>query len=460
MAMQIKINDIKVNNNRRKVDEIKVKELAESILEIGLINPITVTKNNILIAGAHRLNAVRLLGMDSIECSVVNIDGLMAELVEIDENLIRNELHYIDRGDQLKRRKEIYESLYPKSTRVEKVKQNLKQNIDTALSAPSEILTFTEDVSKKTGQSIRKIREDIQIASKINNDIKQEIKDLDIPKKESIRIAKLEPTEQKQVIEKLKNKQSKKVGQAINQIKQENKLQELKASKDKEINGKIINDDLFNAVNQIDNNSIDLLCTDPPYMVLDEDWDSFNSIDEFMNFTKNWLDAVMPKVKSTGRVYICFSQSYQFDLYNLLKDNDFYGFNFGQSIIWNYKNNNKCSDRKIYRYTYDVIFYLYGKDAGTLNLTDDTYGEAQTSVWTVAIPQTNFNEGKYHPAQKPIELIENIIKTGSKENDIILDCFAGSGTAGVVCEKLNRKYILIEKSKEYCDVIRGRLNGI
>lgn len=147
----------------------------------------------------------------------------MAELVEIDENLIRNELHYIDRGDQLKRRKEIYESLYPETKHNANFKGNQYISSD-AESALEQKETFAEDTAKKTGQSARKVYEEIQISNNIIDNIKDDIKKLDLPKVETLRISRLEPQEQTQVIEKLKNKESKKVGQAINQIKQENKI--------------------------------------------------------------------------------------------------------------------------------------------------------------------------------------------------------------------------------------------
>ncbi len=113
--IKIPIDNIKVNQGRRKTNPEKVAELAESIKEIGLLNPITISNNYNLIAGLHRLEACKLLNYAEIEVNIVSLDGLLAELAEIDENLIREELHYIDRGNQLKRRKEIYEELYPET---------------------------------------------------------------------------------------------------------------------------------------------------------------------------------------------------------------------------------------------------------------------------------------------------------------------------------------------------------
>ena len=105
--MGMEINSITVKQGRRTVDDAKVRELAQSMSEIGLINPITVTQGKVLITGAHRLAAAKLLGWTDIQATVSELDGLRVELAEIDENLMRNELHYIDRGQAFKRRDEL-----------------------------------------------------------------------------------------------------------------------------------------------------------------------------------------------------------------------------------------------------------------------------------------------------------------------------------------------------------------
>ena len=63
-----------------------------------------------------------------------------------------------------------------------------------------------------------------------------------------------------------------------------------------------------------------------------------------------------------------------------------------------------------------------------------------------------------HPTIKPITIIEKLIRNSSDENDLILDCFMGSGTTGVACKNLNRKFIGIELSKEYFEIAKERIN--
>ena len=69
------------------------------------------------------------------------------------------------------------------------------------------------------------------------------------------------------------------------------------------------------------------------------------------------------------------------------------------------------------------------------------------------------SEKGLHPTQKPVALFEYLIKTYTNEGDLVLDNCAGSGTTGVACKKLNRKFILIEKEQKYCEIAKNRLQN-
>lgn len=210
--MKIKISEIKVGDNRREIDEPNVSQLKESILTIGLINPITVTKENKLIAGAHRLEACKRLGWSEIECNIVGIDGLKAELAEIDENLIRHNLDYMDEGEQLARRKEIYEVLYPQTKHGgDRKSEETKRRNPPLDFKPS----FSADTSAKTGMSERTIREKIQVAQKLTPEAKAVVKEKGISKSDAIKITQVEPARQKEAAEKLANHEIKTVDEMI-----------------------------------------------------------------------------------------------------------------------------------------------------------------------------------------------------------------------------------------------------
>jgi ParB family chromosome partitioning protein len=210
--MKIPIESIKVNEGRRPVDFTKVKELAESIKEVGLINPITVRPEGaeyLLIAGMHRLEAYKLLGINNIESNIIFKTDLEIELIEIDENLIRNELHYSERADLLLRRKEIYEELYPETKREATLKQN-RNEIISERTKPS----FVKDTAEKTGQSERTVEMEIQIAKNLDSEEKRIIKDQDINKTEAIKLARMDPEERKPVVELFSKGEVRKVEEA------------------------------------------------------------------------------------------------------------------------------------------------------------------------------------------------------------------------------------------------------
>jgi len=223
----VNISDIKINERiRSNLNKSQVNRLSESINQIGLINPITITKKRVLVAGNHRLNACKKLGWNKIPCVITTIeDSLLLELQEIDENLIRYELHFIDRGNHLKRRKEIYEKINPGTKKGTSQAIGMHKKLGHNVTAPSALTSnqksFVEETSQKFGISERNIREDIQIVKNIAPEIQEQIKENNITKKEAIKLAHLEPKQQKKVIEKIKNKEAKQVTQAITQIKEE-----------------------------------------------------------------------------------------------------------------------------------------------------------------------------------------------------------------------------------------------
>jgi ParB-like chromosome segregation protein Spo0J len=200
IKVKVKIEEIWIGDRKREADSKKVNEIADSIKEIGLINPITVDQNYNLIAGLHRLRACETLGWIEVECNVTDLKGLKAELAEIDENLIRNEYHFTERGEHLKRRKEIYEKIYPESKPEEQRKKGLNVSGEI-ISSLEETKTFVQDTAEKTGVSERTIQQEIQIATNLIPEAKEVVKELDLPKTQVLKLARVEPEEQNKVVE-------------------------------------------------------------------------------------------------------------------------------------------------------------------------------------------------------------------------------------------------------------------
>ncbi len=106
---------------------------------------------------------------------MIDLSGLQAELAKIDENLIRNDLDLIDRGEHLKRRKEIYEAIHPETKAGQSqsigMNKSLGNNVTEIISP-----TFVDDTAKKTGVSTRVIHEEIQIATNLTPESKERLR--------------------------------------------------------------------------------------------------------------------------------------------------------------------------------------------------------------------------------------------------------------------------------------------
>lgn len=194
--MRIPISEIKINLGRREALPERVAELAKSITEVGLLNPITLDKSNTLIAGLHRLEAAKLLGWAEVDCTVSSLEGLQAELAEIDENFVRTDLSAIEYGDLLLRRKEIYEALHPETKhggdrKSEKIKC-AKCTLDSERS-------FVNDTAEKLGVNPSTIRRQVQTAKNMTPEAKAIIRDsgAKVTKKDAMKLSRLKPEQQK-----------------------------------------------------------------------------------------------------------------------------------------------------------------------------------------------------------------------------------------------------------------------
>ena len=180
--MKISILDIEIPTGRDLRTD--VTGLADSINQIGLVNPITVEKTiiseigdqrdgYILVAGRHRLEAVKSLGHETIEAVVVELEDLRRDLVEIDENLIRLDIPVIDQADRMKRRQEIYQALGLSSKHGgdrKSAEYNEENQVATIATC------FSVDTAQKIGLSPRSIYELVQISNNISHDLKAEIR--------------------------------------------------------------------------------------------------------------------------------------------------------------------------------------------------------------------------------------------------------------------------------------------
>lgn len=211
MAQQIvemSISELKITNPYSRTDT-DVTELEKSIEQAGLINPIVINEEKIVLAGARRLQAYKNLGFDTIPVLINNRGPLEQELLSIDENLVRKDLTKVELEAQLRRAKEIYQQLNPnEDAELEAIKAVEAQSDESSEETKKEILPaqkFLDHVAEKTGLSPRQIHEAISRDEKSSDNVKHLRKNGELSISQTNEIVKLDKESQDSAIHHLKS---------------------------------------------------------------------------------------------------------------------------------------------------------------------------------------------------------------------------------------------------------------
>lgn len=236
----------------------------------------------------------------------------------------------------------------------------------------------------------------------------------------------------------------------------------------------LINDDCLNALKKINSKSIDMVFADPPYFLsnggiscksgkivsVDKgDWDkapSPNKIDEF-NFA--WISQCRRVLADNGTIWISGTFHNIFSVGTIL---DRLNFKILNMVVWQKEDPPPNMSHRMFTHSHEFIIWAKKSpqskqffDYNSMLIQNN--GKQMTDVWTLPhVPQIEKKFG-YHPTQKPLKLLDRIIIASTKPDDIILDPFCGSGTTGVSAKSLNRKFIGVEKEKNYFLLAKRRL---
>ena len=445
--MQVTITEIKVLPRRRALNPAKVAEIAASMKDVGLINPITVSKEKVLIAGWHRLEGAKLNGWVDIECNLVE-DSLNAELMEIDENLVRNELTVLEQGEHIKRRDEILTEFglraLSKSNPLYSEQNESTKNEKGVESTP--IPKTTKAIGLEIGLSESVTKQRKQIATNIIPEVKDKIINTPLADKTTdlLKLARMTPAKQIIVMEKITKNPELKVSQASAQFEREEKLAAVIVPTGHPAYewGQIYHEDYSFFVNRLKNQSIDLLITDPPYIT---------DVDDIELFVI-WIRLVLPKLKSTGQAYI-FAGAYPREvnayLTEFFKQTDFEVTNL---LVWTYRNNIGPSPKDKFKSNWQIIFYLRGPQAPPL----DT--DSLNELFSVKdFPMPDGRQGNnFFKWQKPDTLAEQLIRLSSQPGQLVIDPFAGSGTFLIKAAEMKRIAKGCEKDEKTFEIALSR----
>jgi len=252
-------------------------------------------------------------------------------------------------------------------------------------------------------------------------------------------------------------------------------------------NGKLYLGDCIELMKGFPGESIDLVFADPPYNIKKADWDHFDSQQEYINWSINWIKEAARILKPTGSLYVCgFSE--------IIADIKLPALSLFDScrwIIWHYKNKATLGNgwgrshesilhfRKTKNFTFNVDAVRIPYSEHTLKYPShpqaltSQYGNGKQHIWepnpngakpkdVLEIPTTcnGMHEKTPHPTQKPEELLRKIILASSKQDDVIFDPFVGSGTTAVCAEQLKRKWMGCDISSEYLDWAINRIEMV
>lgn len=257
----------------------------------------------------------------------------------------------------------------------------------------------------------------------------------------------------------------------------------------------IVNDDSIEYMKSLPDNSIDLIFADPPYWMrvegvlnrvegtefdgCQDDWDQFNTLDDYNEFTKNWLSECYRILKNDGSFWVIGGMQCIYSIGGIMQE---LGFWFINDVIW-YKSNptpNFAGTRLTNSHETLIwatkskkskfcFHYKTGKELNHENVSDTEYDKGirkqMGSVWRFPVCSGNErlkdgNGEKLHSTQKPEEMLYRIIALTSDEKDIVLDPFGGTMTTAAVAKKMGRQYIAIEQDKKYVEYGQKRLDEI
>ncbi len=195
-----RLNDLKATNPYLRLGT-DVSELEKSIQTVGLIAPLVISPDNVILAGARRFQALLNLGYTEAPVMVVDKGALEMELVSIDENLVRKDLSKIEVEGHLRRAKEIYQALNPVEE-VAPVSVEAAEIEEKKVVLPAE--KFLIMVSEKTGLSPKQIHEAINRDEMASNNVKEARKNGDLSLSQTNEIVKLSKDEQQKSLSHLK----------------------------------------------------------------------------------------------------------------------------------------------------------------------------------------------------------------------------------------------------------------
>ena len=213
--------------------------------------------------------------------------------------------------------------------------------------------------------------------------------------------------------------------------------------------------DCLERMKEIPSGSVDMILTDPPYkvtsrggytsaggMMLDDKMRSGMVFNENNITIQQWLPILHRALKDSGHCYIMCNNKNLHDFLNAVKLSE---FNLVKTMVW-------AKDNKIMSQAYmsQIEFVLFLRKNAFVRINDCGSSD---------LLQFKNPKNKSHPTEKPVDLMEFLIKNSSKEGETVFDVFMGTGATGVACVNTGRNFIGIELDEKYFNIAKARIEG-
>ena len=229
---------------------------------------------------------------------------------------------------------------------------------------------------------------------------------------------------------------------------------------------KIYNMDCIKGMKLLEDKSIDCIICDLPYGTTWAKWDKIIDFNELWNQYNR-------VIKDNGAIVLFSSQPFTTKLIESNIKNYKYTWYWVKNIKGNYLNAKRQPLRQLEEINVFNKHSYYpqglkeynkiGRSGSASRITLQNYANTwfqENTGYPSNVLYYSLDKEKYHPTQKPVALLEYLIKTYSKEEDIILDNCIGSGSTAVACINTNRNFIGFETSEEYCNIANNRIKGV
>jgi DNA modification methylase len=238
------------------------------------------------------------------------------------------------------------------------------------------------------------------------------------------------------------------------------------------------NADCLEYLSKLEDESVDLVVVDPPYFeIVKNDWDNqWESEQDYLEWCYSWTAECFRVLKPGGCFYVWgTTKTDTFLKYKLGVLNEMDDAHYQNWIIWAYDWGGRTK-KKFPRKHEDLLMYSKGKEFAFY--ADDirvpykmaksvrqgvqlnALGKIPTDVWTKNNHTTSKEYAGWHPTQKPIALLERIVKAHTQPGEVVLDCFSGSGSTMIAANNTGRSFVGCEFDEEYYNKSLERLDAL